>query len=886
MTFDEKNYLEHIGVLRKSGRYPWGSGGTQSTRNKMFMDYLADMRKQGLTDSEIAKGVGMTTTQLRAVNSIAINARKAEKIAEAVKLKEKQYSNVAIGQKMGINESSVRSLLAASEKEKTNVLVNTSEMLKRQVDEKGFIDVGTGVEHHVGVSRNRLDVAIAMAKEDGYTLHNVQIDQLGTQNKTNLKVLAPPGTEYRDIVRNKGAIRQITEYSVDGGLGYLGILPPKNISSRKVDVRYAEDGGADADGVIYVRPGKKELSLGAHDYAQVRIGVDGTHYLKGMAIYKKDLPEGVDLQFNTNKSNTGNKLDAMKKQEPDPENPFGSAVHQLTRSKKDGSKEVTSVMNIVNEAGDWDKWSKNLSSQMLSKQQPRLAKQQLEETQKRRKTELEDILKLTNPSVRMKLLETYADSTDAASVHLKAAALPRQRTQVILPVNKMKTNEIYAPNFRDGERVVLIRYPHGGIFEIPELTVNNRNSAAKTLLGRATDAVGIHSKVAERLSGADFDGDTVLVIPNDHNLVKTAPALHDLIGFDPKRQYPAYEGMKPMTSREKGVQMGYVSNLITDMTIKGASTAELARAVKHSMVVIDAEKHNLNYKLSAQENGIKQLMTKYQNRAGGGASTLVSRATSDLRVNNRTPRRPAEGGPIDPATGKKMFTPTGESFINKQGKVEFRKFKSTKLAETDDAHTLSSGTTIEKLYADHSNRLKALANQARKELVATQTIPVSASAKKVYAPEVNSLNRKLRVALMNRPHERAAQILAKTTVDAKIDANPNMDKAEIKKLKGMALTEARVRLGAKKIAINIEPREWEAIQNGAVSKSKLSEILDNADLKQVKELATPRTKLLMGSAEKARAQSLANAGYTQAEIADALGVSLTTLKDTLSGGDS
>jgi hypothetical protein len=302
------------------------------------------------------------------------------------------------------------------------------------------------------------------------------------------------------------------------------------------------------------------------------------------------------------------------------------------------------------------------------------------------------------------------------------------------------------------------------------------------------------------------------------------------------------------------------------------------------MVVIDAEKHNLNYKLSAQENGIKQLMLKYQNRAGGGASTLVSRATSDLRVPNRTPRRPAEGGPIDPATGKKMFTPTNESFINKKGKEEFRKFKSTKLAETDDAHTLSSDTTIEKIYADHSNKLKGLANQARKELVATKTIPVSPSAKKVYAPEVASLNRKLKTALMNRPHERAAQILAKTTVDAKIDANPTMDKAEIKKLKGMALTEARVRLGAKKIAIVIEPKEWEAIQNGAVSKSKLSDILDNADLKQVKELATPRTKLAMGTAEKARAQSLANAGYTQAEIADALGVSLTTLKTSLSGG--
>lgn len=35
-----------------------------------------------------------------------------------------------------------------------------------------------------------------------------------------------------------------------------------------------------------------------------------------------------------------------------------------------------------------------------------------------------------------------------------------------------------------------------------------------------------------------------------------------------------------------------VSNLITDMTVEGASLTEIARVVKHSMVVLDAEKHN------------------------------------------------------------------------------------------------------------------------------------------------------------------------------------------------------------------------------------------------------------------------------------------------------
>jgi hypothetical protein len=147
-----------------------------------------------------------------------------------------------------------------------------------------------------------------------------------------------------------------------------------------------------------------------------------------------------------------------------------------------------------------------------------------------------------------------------------------------------------------------VRYPHGGTFEMPELTVNNQNREARSILsdkvkGHARDAVGINSKVAARLSGADFDGDTVLVIPNDRRSVKTSAPLKELKDFDPQKRYPGYEGMKVMSDKQK--QMGDVSNLITDMTILGANPAEIARAVKHSMVVIDAEKHKLNYKQSA-----------------------------------------------------------------------------------------------------------------------------------------------------------------------------------------------------------------------------------------------------------------------------------------------
>ena len=780
---------------------------------------------------------------------------------------------------MGLpGESSVRALLTASEERKIDVLQTTSAMLKDQVDNRGYIDIGKGVENHLGITKDKLATAVALLKEQGYVVENIQVDQLGTTNKTLVKVLAPPGTTYRDIVMNKDKIRMINETSKDGGLNYLGLLPPIAVNPNRIGIKYAEDGGATADGVIYVRPGAEGLSLGGKRYAQVRIAVEGDRYLKGMAIYKDDLPAGIDLQFNTNKSNTGNKLDAMKKFEKDPENPFGAIVRQLTETGPDGKERLTSAMNLVNEEGSWDEWNRTLSAQMLSKQKPTTAKLQLDMTYEQKTTQLDRIMGLTNPTVKRKLLEDFADATDSSAVHLKAAAMPRQKTQVIIPVNSLKDNEVYAPNFKPGETVVLIRYPHGGTFEIPELVVNNSNRAAKKLLGQAEDAIGINSKVAERLSGADFDGDTVLVIPNSHGMIKSTPPLQGLKNFDPKTLYPKYDGMKVMDARTKGIEMGLISNLITDMTIRGATDSEKARAIRHSMVVIDAEKHKLNYKQSAIDNNIKQLKKKYQTSTGG-ASTLISRKKQTMTVPERKLIYK-----IDPVTGKKIPIETGKSYVNKDGKTVILTSKVQRLAETDDAHTMSSGTPIEKIYADHSNKLKDLANRARLESINTPPLIQSASAKKVYSTEVSELNAALNVALKNAPLERRAQLFANATLQAKRDANPNMEKTEIKKLKYLALAEARRRFGAGKTKIEITPKQWEAIQAGAISNHKLSEILRNADMEVVKKLAAPKTELLMTSVKQQRAQAMLATGYSQAEIAETLGVSLTTLMTTLKEG--
>lgn len=906
--------LVHYGILRRSGRYPWGTGETPEERSRGFLGYVKELENKGVSQVDIAKGLGaisgdrVNTSALRAARAIALNEVKKADVAQALRLQARGLSNVAIGERMSIGESQVREMLKPAYQDKLAVLDATANLLKDKIKDGGYLDVGQGTENHLGISKTKLQNAVAKLREEGYEVHNVQVAQLGTGNKTTIKVLAPPGTKYSDIVKAPEKIKPIAAYTNDGGHTYEEILPPANVSSSRIKVVYAEQGGGKADGVIYLRPGSEELSLGSKHYAQVRIAVDGTHYLKGMAMYKPDLEPGVDFEFHTSKTSTGNKLDAMKKQSSE-ENPFTSTIHQRTYTGKDG-KEHLSPLNIVNEAGDWDQWSRNLSSQMLSKQPVALAKRQLNLALQTKREDLHEIMQLTNPVVRKALLIQFANSADRAAVHLKAAALPGQRNKVILPFASMKENEIYAPGYDNGTRVALVRHPHGGTFEIPELTVNNKYAPARKALGNAPDAVGIHPKVAERLSGADFDGDAVLVIPNNRGEVKTSSPLQGLKSFDPKQAYAPYHGMptvdggvwnekthsvdygknkdgsdkKPVGGPKQHL-MGDVSNLITDMTIRGAKPEELAAAVRHSMVVIDSEKHSLNYRQSYVDNGIASLKQRYQGRSASGrlagASTIVSRAGSEIRVPTRRPRRASEGGPIDPLTGTKVFTITAKPYAGKSGKTVVPTIASTKLAETHDARSLSSGMPVEEVYASHSNNLKALANQARKASLSVGKHVYSPTANKTYSAEVESLNLKLNAALKNSPKERHAQLIAGVAAKARVSANPGMDPSDVKKINQQELIKARARLGAKKPSVQITPEEWRAIQAGAITGNKLELILSNADQDQVRKLATPRAATVMTPSKLAIAKARLASGYTQAEVAQSLGVPVSTLESAI-----
>lgn len=879
-----KDFLAHIGIKRRSGRYPWGSGGHSQQRGSSFLGYVEALRKEGLSEVDIAAGMGISTTQLRARKSIARNEQRAALVAQATRLKEKGMSNVAIGKRLGMPESSVRALLNKDIQDKSNIISQTANMLREHVEQKKMIDVGAGVETQLGIARTKLNTAISLLEDEGYKLHYVKVKQLGTGKDTSIKVLTRDDVTYSDVAKNKGDIKPISDFSYtpDKGRTYYGLKPIEHVKSNRVMIRYKEDGGADKDGVIELRRNVEDLSLGNKNYAQVRIGVDGTHYLKGMAMHTIDkMPAGIDIIYNTSKPKGTDPKQVFKELKDDPDNPFGTVI------KPNGQRRA---LNIVNEESDWKEWSRNISTQVLSKQSPALAKKQLDLALNAKQQEFDEISEITNPVVKKRLLKSLADDLDASAVHLKAAALPRQSSHVLLPITSLKENEIYAPaNFRDGERVVLIRHPHGGIFEIPELVVNNKNREGKAVLGNALDAVGIHPKTAAKLSGADFDGDTAIVIPNKDGLIKTAPSLKALKDFDTKSAYPAYDGMPKMSPRTKQMQMGDVSNLITDMTIKGATPNEIARAVRHSMVVIDAEKHNLNYKQSAIDNGIAELKKKYQGGERSGASTLISKASSEIRVPHRVEGKlvadPKTGKTkrlyYDPATGKKLYEETGETFVNAKGKLVKKTTKSTKMAEVEDAFELSSGTKIENIYAEYANKVKAMANKARKMMIDTANLVYNPSARETYSKEVAALKSKLALANKNKPRERQAQLLANKIVAAKKAARPDMDAATLKKIKGQALMEARIRTGADKPDIQITDREWEAIELGAVSHNVLTQIIDNANLDKIKTKATPRATKVMTPSKVLRAKLMLANGKSYAEIAAALGVSSSTVQDEL-----
>ena len=919
--------LMHYGMPRRSGRYPYGSGENPYQHSGDFLSRVDTLRKDNFTfkdpetgrtytgDLAIAKSMGLSSTQFRTQLSLANAERRKLEVDRAKSLRADGKSLNEIAAIMGYsNDSSVRSLLNEDSEARMNQAMKTADFLRKQIDEKGMIDVGVGVERDLGISRERLNQALYILEMEGYPIYGGGVPQVTNPGKqTNIKVICPPGTEHKEIYNFENVHHLEEDFvSHDGGETFdPKFVYPESMDSKRLKIRYGDEGGTEKDGLVEIRRGVDDLDMGGSHYSQVRIMVDGTHYIKGMAVYSDDLPDGVDVLFNTNKPSgtpvLGPKSNSVLKPiKNDPDNPFGSLIKEGVvdpdiSGKQEGGqsyyydkngKKRLSLINKRAEEGDWGEWADKLPSQFLAKQSMQLINKQLNMATADKMEEFAEIKALTNPTVKKAMLQTFADDCDSAAVHLQAAALPRQKYQVIFPLTSIKDNEVYAPNFENGETVALVRYPHEGTFQIPILKVNNKQAEGVKVLGKTPkDAVGINKKVADQLSGADFDGDTVMVIPcnssNSKVKIKGTHPLKDLENFDAKLIYGGKpEGTyKPMKNTQN--EMGRISNLIMDMTLKGATEEELARATRHSMVIIDAEKHGLDYKQSEIDNGIASLKKKYQGRMENGkyregASTLITRAKNEQDVLKRkgTPKINQKGKSWydpDKPEGALIFKEVVEEYKDKKGKTKVRTQKSTQMAEVSDARKLSSGTPQEEAYAQYANKMKALANQARKELISTKDRTYSASAKATYQKEVDSLNAKLNLSLKNAPKERQAQLMANTIVSAKKKANPDMSKKEIKKASQQALTSSRTKIGAHRTKIDITPKEWDAIQSGAVSPSKLSQIIKYVDSDQLRQLATPRATSTLSTAKQNKIQAMKNSGYTNAEIAKALGVSASTV---------
>ena len=686
------------------------------------------------------------------------------------------YTTSEIARLMGFpNESSLRSYEKSSKNTADSPVFQAADKVKEAAKETGYLDVGKGTNLYLDITDDRMKTVLAVLEKEGYVVVNdVNVKQLNDSgNYTTRKILISPdqleGMSESDA--RKLAYMALKENKVERFYdeqdklmnaqkdGTEKHLDPVRIDPSRIQVRYDEQGGTAKDGMIEIRakvdkdgnivPANPDLSLGLRPdgqparYAQVRIAVDGGKelagdenptggmYIKGMAVYNVDLPKGTDILVNSNKPESKGLAKALKPMEEASENPFGAAtVQRFYIDPKTGEKKLSAVQIVgattmddhdAHVEGRWSQWSKNLPAQFLSKQNYSLVKQQLKVDVMKKEDEYETIMSIKQPVVKRQLLIDYAESCDKAAEELKGAPLPGQKTHVLIGSATLKDNECYCANYDTGTTVALVRFPHESPSQIPVLKVNNKNKEVKEMIGKtALDAVAINKTVANQMSGADFDGDNVLVLPMSRKNkdgtfdrtynIKAQKMLEDLKDFDTEEyglSNPRFSKMckkdkngnptdeptykYPKTEKAKGTEMGKASNLITDMYAKGCDDPqEIARAIKYSMTVIDSKKHKLNYKAAYEDMGIDELKKKYQTHEDGkvgGANTLISKASSPVNVELKEWRY----GKIDEKTGEKIMTspqqttkmkrkpvyaeaPVGYTYEDSEGKLHKSKY--------------------------------------------------------------------------------------------------------------------------------------------------------------------------------------------------------------------
>lgn len=866
----------------RSGRYPWASGDNRIH----FTEAVATLKESGITDkTQQAKALGISRNELQAHLSSEHAAIKEEITKRGRDLVGTGKSVNQTAQELGVPEATLRLYLNDTAPSTHGARIErakeVTDMYRKALKEQsGYIDVGAGTEHQIGITKYQKDMALEALKNEGYSVHKVRLRNLTNPDKPITTQVLTKNPDLYDVQGKHALDVQLPNYQYDG-VKLTGIKKPVDVPWSDVSISYGKNGENDRDGTILVKRGNPEADLGAAHYAQVRISVGGTHYMKGMAMYGDDsdfkgLPESTKFIFHTNKPSSKAPQDVLKKQKDNPLNPFESSIRRQR-----------GVFNIVNQEGDWSEYRTTLASQFLSKQSLSFVKERLADTLKRNQEDFAEISKVTNPVVKKKLLDDLVgdptDSTkrgaiDTMMFHMRAVGEPGTRYKTLIANPWLKVNEVYAPDYNNGDHLVLVRYPHGGTFELPDLVVNNQSGKSRKLLGNAIDGIGIHPETAKKLSGADFDGDTVIALPNNDGKIKYRKSLPGLKEFDPndyeltdkadlpyettkKNKYTGkdekvtvYPG-KHISPRFKQTEMGNVSNLITDMTLKGATDSELARAVKYSMVVIDSEKHHLDWKAAKSAYAIGALQKKYMTK-------------------------------INPETGRKSI---GANTLISVAKHESDKGEGkgsliSKLASEGKLSKINSGTPVEKAYQNYIEQLQIMKNTGRKESMAIDIPKRDPKATKIYSKEVISLNSKIKSIQAQAPLERKAQVEANRAFKEYVAANPTISSDRKKSLKSEMLNNARQANGIDPYEkkVHISEKEWDAIQANAISKTALDKLLSKADMTELRGYATPKDKASISTAKIASIKRMiASGNYTLAEIAQSTGYSANTIKYAL-----
>ena len=738
---------------RGSGRYPFGSGNRPHQHDWDLLSRIDKIKatNPGISNADIAKQLGFYKTDrygheefdengehkgdpghLKIARSMAINNKDRDEYEEICWYDNhldpdtgKHYTNAKIATLMNLpNESTVRDKRTRGRNGNSEKFIKISEELKKECDAKGIIDVTKDVSNFLGCSEDNLNKALVTLQDQGYELKKLNYKNItNPMYEVNVTALCKPGEDTHLLFKQPERVMVLTsvEESIkqrrDGEVDHdndvesaalrRGIGPTPQVSLDRIKIRYGDDPddpGVIRDGLIELRAvrdqnGKlvaacPDLSLGNARYGQVRIAVEGDRYIKGMAVYNEDLPEGCDIRVNSNKSMAKGIDGALKQLERNKDgsiakNMFGSAVIQTVQRDQNGNpiigpdgKQLASAINFVGSynpanpmedahvEGRWAKWSKNLPAQFATDLPLAVTRKQLQLQSKIHDEQLQEIMSVNNPSVKRKLLIDYADQMDAAACDLKAAPIGGQKTRVLLPVPSLGDNECYCPGLEDGTSVAVARFPHQGKWETAILRVNNQNAEAKKMIGDGADAIGLNHNVHGILSGADSDGDTGIVIPMTRKNWKTGEFdkvidienMPSLVGrvktddsggfkmvrisdFDTSAEYgidnPRFKDMvnskgEPTyryfkTEEAKGKEMGIVSNLLQDMRNKGCENAdELFRADCYSMVVIDAKKHKLNYEQAYKDFGIAELKKKYQTHLDAETGKLKEQGASTL----------------------------------------------------------------------------------------------------------------------------------------------------------------------------------------------------------------------------------------------------------------